>query len=151
MAVNYLQSDKKDQNFVVRRYIRHPSDVPIDFSVVATGKPTKRVLKDIGEGGLSFCSEIPIAIGSLIKITIALRQPPFAADAEVVWCRESGEHYEIGVHFDSSADSYALRMVEQICHIEQYRREVAEREGRILTGQEAAAEWIAKYADDFPR
>jgi hypothetical protein len=42
-------------------------------------------------------------------------------------------------------------MVEQICHIEHYKREVAEREGRELSGQQAAKEWIAKYAASFPQ
>ena len=41
-------------------------------------------------------------------------------------------------------------MVEQICHIEQYRREVLKKEGRRLSSEEAASEWIVKYASDFP-
>jgi hypothetical protein len=41
-------------------------------------------------------------------------------------------------------------MVQQVCSIENYRREVQQREGRALTTQEAASEWIAKYAGRFP-
>jgi hypothetical protein len=41
-------------------------------------------------------------------------------------------------------------MVEQVCAIEQYRGEVLENEGRELTAQEAAAEWIGRYAGRFP-
>ena len=41
-------------------------------------------------------------------------------------------------------------MIEQICHIEHYRKEVARVEGRELSTQEAASEWISRYASDFP-
>jgi hypothetical protein len=41
-------------------------------------------------------------------------------------------------------------MIEQICYIEEYKKDVLESEGRILTGREAAIEWIAKHADSFP-
>ncbi len=43
-----------------------------------------------------------------------------------------------------------MRMVEQVCHIERYRADVLEREGRALTGEQAAEEWIKRYAEDFP-
>jgi hypothetical protein len=40
-------------------------------------------------------------------------------------------------------------MVQQVCQIEHYKNIVYEREGRILDGNEAAAEWIQKHAADF--
>jgi hypothetical protein len=41
-------------------------------------------------------------------------------------------------------------MVEQVCSIERYRRLMESEEGRVLTRDEAAQEWIAKYAGRFP-
>ena len=41
-------------------------------------------------------------------------------------------------------------MVEQICHIEHYKSEVLAREGRHLDGEQAAREWIQKFAHGFP-
>lgn len=41
-------------------------------------------------------------------------------------------------------------MVEQLCHIEHYRRTVRESQGRALGSQEAAIEWIERYAEAFP-
>jgi hypothetical protein len=41
-------------------------------------------------------------------------------------------------------------MVEQVCHIENYKKEVYQTEGRLLTAEEAAVEWIHKYASQFP-
>ena len=42
-------------------------------------------------------------------------------------------------------------MVEQICYIEHYKREVLKNEGRILSGKDAALEWVKKNAADFPK
>ena len=44
----------------------------------------------------------------------------------------------------------ATFMPEQICQIEHYKNEMLTIKGRKLTGKEAASEWIAKYAKDFP-
>ncbi len=41
-------------------------------------------------------------------------------------------------------------MVEQVCYIEDYRRFVLMHEGRELSQEDAASEWIAKYAAQFP-
>ena len=43
-----------------------------------------------------------------------------------------------------------LRMVEQICHIEHYRNELLQTEGREISSEVAAKEWIEKYAHTFP-
>ena len=41
-------------------------------------------------------------------------------------------------------------MIEQICHIEHYRHEIEQVEGRKLNSEEAAREWIQRYASEFP-
>jgi hypothetical protein len=53
------------------------------------------------------------------------------------------------VEFIESKDAFRIRMVEQICHIEHYKNEIREKEGRLLNGREAALEWINKYAGSF--
>jgi ABC-type Fe3+-hydroxamate transport system substrate-binding protein len=42
-------------------------------------------------------------------------------------------------------------MVGQVYQIEHYRQEVEQLEGRILGSEEAAEEWIQRYAADFNR
>lgn len=74
----------------------------------------------------------------------------FTAEGIVVWCREH-EGYEVGVRFDETTHGFSLRMVEQLCHIKHYQREVRATEGRELSNEEAALEWIEKYARVFPR
>ena len=60
------------------------------------------------------------------------------------------EGYEVGVEFVMPDDEYRARMVEQLCYIEHYKRRVQAREGRELSGEQAAREWIEKYAAHFP-
>jgi hypothetical protein len=76
--------------------------------------------------------------------------PPFEIAARVVWNRQQDNVYETGVEFIDERDAYKARMVEQICHIEDYRKRVLKEEGRQLTSKEAALEWIEHYAKNFP-
>ena len=79
-----------------------------------------------------------------------MKPPPFDADGIVIWCHESEDGYRIGLRFNDDDVAFALRMIEQVCHIEHYRGEVLRNEGRRLSSEEAAAEWIEKFAASFP-
>jgi hypothetical protein len=69
----------------------------------------------------------------------------------VAWCRKAGRGFDVGVRFEPDCSAFVMRMAEQICYIEQYRRDVRLREGRQLTSDESAAEWITRFAARFPR
>lgn len=133
-----------------RRFIRHPFDIPIEIS--ASGhSPARPHLRDVCHGGVSFHARQPAPPGQRLRIRIGLLQPPFEADGEVMWCEaEADGGFEIGVSFLNPEDAYRARMMEQICHIEQYRRDVQDSEGRRLSDQQAAMEWIERYASRFP-
>ncbi len=134
----------------MRAYIRHPADVPIEFAPLSEQDGERSQAQDISLGGLSFSSSQRLRVGSLVKICIPIVEPPFEAEARVIWCLSRPDRYEAGIEFTSSQDAFTARMVEQICHIEHYRMWVKEVEGRDLDSEHAAAEWIAKYAQDFP-
>ena len=133
----------------MRRYIRHPSNVPISYNT-KDHKEQPEILRDVSSGGLCFTSDIHLHPGHPIHIEIPVSEPPFQADGVIKWCRCEGNHYVVGVAFNEITNLFALRMVEQLCHIEGYRQQVQEQEQRNLTSEEAAAEWIEKYAADFP-
>jgi hypothetical protein len=142
-----LQMDSAE--VLERSFVRHPVDIPI--SIDAEGLPPggSRRVKDVGLGGLACRSEHPLQVGSTVVLTIPLVTPPFRAAASVVWCRGDGPDYEVGVRFREADDAFAARLVEQICQIEHYRREVLHVEGRVLDAESAAAEWIGRYAAQF--
>ena len=132
-----------------RQYIRHPSDIPIQIELESVVASRTEYLKDISAGGLCFRSRIPLEPGTQIHIRIPLVRPIFECTGTVVWCHERDDHCDIGVKFNPGEPLFRLRMVEQICHIEHYKRE-AEKQGRKLTCEQAAMEWIAGHADRFP-
>jgi hypothetical protein len=135
----------------MRNYIRHPSDIPIEFQVDKEDSPVSQEhLNNISSGGLSFSSAKQLQPGILVTIRISYVQPPFEARAQVVWCNPDGANFVTGVAFLEPEDLFRMRMVEQICHIERYKEEVLASEGRQLDGEQAAREWIQKFADVFP-
>lgn len=135
-----------------RQYIRHPSDIPIIYKPVDKGgSHKKKCLRNISVGGLSFRTDHPLETGTSLEITIDLTRPVFKGNATVVWCRKHEEHYDVGVQFVDENTGTRARIVEQVCHIEHYKQDMLEAEGRNLSGEEAAMEWIRKHAEDFPR
>ncbi len=134
----------------MRKFIRHPSDMPIEYSLGDVVAHEREYLKDIGHGGLCFCSRVCLKKGSLIHIRIPLRNPVFEVDGVVAWCRKGDYGYDVGVSFGTDKIEFGVRMTEQACHIEHYKKEILKKDGRDLSGEEAAVEWIAKNAADFP-
>jgi len=60
----------------------------------------------------------------------------------------TGFHIQVG--FESYDEAFRLRMIEQVCHIETYREELYRQQGRRLCYENAAQEWIERYANAFP-
>ena len=134
-----------------RRFIRHTADVPIEVRAVAGSTAVMQQGTNISEGGLAFVSDACLDAEETIEVRIPEVDPPFEAHARVVWCRpEDDGRYLVGVQFLDSKDEFRARMVEQVCTIEKYRKDIREQEGRDISSQEAAAEWIQKYAGKFP-
>jgi len=144
-----------------RQFIRHPSEVPIEYSLTQVPPCyTMDTVSNVSQGGLSFHSKTYIEPKQWLHLYIPIDENYFEADAQVRWCRDnhlqnntghvSNKRYDVGVSFRNNKEAFSARMVEQICYIEEYKKRVEEKEGRYLSSDQAAAEWIAKYADDFP-
>jgi hypothetical protein len=135
----------------MRQFIRHPVDVPIEIDTDESGPPSALHTHDISRGGLAFRCDFEVMPGSHVEVRIPYVKPAFEARARVVWCRpHDATSYELGVTFLDAEDAFLARMVEQVCHIEDYRQSVYRSEGRELSSEEAAMEWIEKYASEFP-
>lgn len=134
-----------------RRYIRHPVEVPIEVEVARAGRRRRERLRNLGAGGLCFHTTDPIKPATRVRIRIPVVDPAFAVEGWVVWCNPEERGFDIGVEVSQGADDYRLRMVEQLSHIENYRRLVEKREGRRLSAEQAAREWISRYAEEFAR
>ena len=140
-----MHPDKK------RRFVRHPSDIPIEITKTDLpfegGKPH---LRDVSFTGLSFvCREHPKK-DSIIHFRIPDVDPVFEADGRVAWSVKESNGHRVGVEFLGKMDAYRGRMVEQVCYIEHYRRELSKEQGLEVGSEEAARDWIKKYAAEFP-
>jgi len=133
-----------------RAYIRHPADIPIEIALVSRDRKYRQRVYDISFGGLRCGFGAYVKPGTLVRLNIDLVDPPFDAHARVIWCHSCINGFDVGVEFMDAEDAFRARMVEQLCHIEQYKRWAKDNEGRELTAEQAATEWITKYAADFP-
>ncbi len=134
-----------------RKYSRHSLDIPIEIQMDEVAASELEYLIDISAGGLCFKSKIELKKGKKIHIKIPLIKPIFEAEGEVIWSKKRNDHYDVGIRFVQNIDSFRIRMVEQVCHIQQYKDDMKAKEGRVLNGTQAALEWIRKYAARFPK
>lgn len=133
-----------------REFLRHTVDVPLVVERVGESLPLEEQGVNVSHGGLAFVSSSCPAVGEVLQLRIPTVKPAFEGQARVAWCRPEAGHYLVGVQFLDPKAAFRSRMVQQVCSIENYRKEVREREGRALTPQEAADEWIQKFAGRFP-
>jgi hypothetical protein len=135
-----------------REFIRHPADIPIEYRFVDDPSLIPELMNNVSLGGLSFLAGQYIEPTRWLHIHIPINDQDFELDGQVRWCESStDDSFYVGVKFADQQQAFLARMVEQICHIEQYKKEVLENEGRKLNSDEAATEWIEKFAKEFPQ
>lgn len=133
-------------------YLRHPAEIPILLCTIQESRPQnlrQQLNRDFSPGGLSCLSEAYITPGSAIEIRVRLSHPGMSANGHVIWCQQEQPGFLLGIGFDDPDQAYSVRMIEQICQIESYRLKQL-RDGRQLSGEQAAVEWIRLHAADFP-
>lgn len=124
--------------------------MPISYRLTEGDAGMQR-LRNVSAGGICFIAQEAMDLGSTVNVRIRIGDQDFAADGEVMWCKGVNGHHEVGVRFQDAATVFTVRMVEQLCYIEQYRQQVLHAEGRSLSSEEAASEWVNRYAADFPQ
>lgn len=135
----------------MRRFVRHPTDIPIIVRAAAARPAVTPdcAMTSVSQGGFSCTVDQFLEIGSFVDIDIPSVSPSYHGTGEVVWCKPVAHGFEIGVRFTDTTEAFKSRMVQQVCQIEHYKNLVYEREGRVLDGDQAASEWIEKYASYF--
>ncbi len=132
-------------------YIYHPTDIPTQISLCTKRNLSHNTASHSGKIGISVKTEHFYTLGTPLEVEISIQTPSFKASGHVSWCiPEKDGCFRTGIVFDDPDTAYAVRMIEQICHIEHYRKEVEQKEGRQLSSEDAAAEWIQHFAHDFP-
>lgn len=135
----------------MRRFVRHPTNIPIDVNSRALPESTGDVsaLKNLSQDGMACKVPGEVPVGTVVNIDIPSVSPPYSGQGVIVWCQQDGQQFEVGVRFIDKDEAFKARMVQQVCQIEAYKRKVFEQEGRVLDSEQAAKEWIEKYAAEF--
>jgi hypothetical protein len=133
-----------------RKFIRHPFDIPIQISPEHLEGGENTLMSDVSGGGLAIQTGVFYKEGTRLNVCIPHVPAPFEAIGEVCWHRSINDQYEMGIRFLDEASTLWMRMVEQICQIEQCRKQLMA-EGNLISFEDAAREWIDKYAEDFWR
>lgn len=72
-------------------------------------------------------------------------KPPFVSKGKVTWCIKQGDRYEVGIELFNADDMSRVRIVEQVCYIEDFIKEIKKQGGRRADIEEAAREWIKRH------
>ena len=128
--------------------IRHPFDIPLEVkAVVADDQPNR---KQVVCGQLSFHFPMMIAVGVLLSICVPSINAQEMLQGQVTSISRSSHGFMIAMSFQSEEELFRMRMLEQLCQIENYRQRVLGCEGRLLSQEQAASEWIDRHAATFP-
>lgn len=124
--------------------------MPIRFDLCGDIRQRDEHLRNVSEGGVCFACTVALDPGQPIRLSIPLLGQMYEIEGCVAWCKALRGSFEIGVRFLSPQDRFCVRMVEQLVYIEDYRMQVEREEGRRLTSEQAAEEWIVRFAEHFP-
>lgn len=143
------------EHFTERReFFRHPTRVPIECRVEGHDDFHPHGMKDVSHGGIAFVSDRPYELGDIVELRYPTLTHPEVVRGTIVWTmaaeRDGADTYINGLSFRDASHHFHGRIVEQLAQIEAYRLKQRQERNRELTEGEAAAEWIAANAADFP-
>ena len=132
-------------------FIKHPLDYP--YHLTASDRVIEHQHDDIDAvqlGGVVFEMAKPYAAGTVLELEISIRGDVYSFHGKVVFVRDKGNVSDVGFWLQNGEDLNQFRMVEQLCCIESYRNRIYQADGRQLSSQRAACEWVKKYAGALP-
>ncbi|WXL24081.1 PilZ domain-containing protein [Ectopseudomonas mendocina] len=133
----------------MRRYLRHPTEMPVELVVRKQRFIPRQRLHNISLGGVACNSPRPFRRGTAVDMRIPLFGSQACYPGLVAWSRKEGEAYVIGIAFVDHETVFRVRMIEQVCSIEQYRRQLELEKGSAQTFDSAAKAWIEQHANTF--
>ncbi|MGA6106572.1 PilZ domain-containing protein [Pseudomonas solani] len=133
----------------MRRFLRHPSDLPVELVLRKHSFLPRQRLHNISLGGVACNSLRSFRKGTAIELRIPLLGDEARYAGIVAWCRKQPDDYLVGICFTDEETLFRARMVEQVCQIEVYRKQRELEAGEELPIERIAQEWIARHAAEF--
>jgi hypothetical protein len=131
-------------------YIPHPKEIPVRVSVRDAQGTAFRGLEIPGLGGVRLISQKPYRPGLSIDLDVRICGEWRRLRGLVVSLKDLPSGYEVGIGFQSRIDAFEGRMLEQACHIESYKLGIWRTQGRDITVEQGAREWIGRFSATFP-
>jgi hypothetical protein len=130
-------------------FIQHPKEIPVTLlsSTSAQAQPEDQEREGKTAGICFWTAEHP-KVQDNVVLGIELENNRFIGKGRVVRVQAEQEGCWVCVKI-SREDEFAIRMAEQLCQIEHYRQDNKHYFDRNMTSDEAAQEWISKYAALF--
>lgn len=138
-------------------YIQHPREIPVTLLSATPAQAsesqeltnsTQPCASDNKEAGICFWTSEQPRLQDKVVLGIDLDDNHFIGKGSVVRVQPEKEGSWVCVKIDPE-DAFAIRMAEQLCQIEHYRSDNKHYLDRNMSQDEAAQEWIAKYAALF--
>ncbi len=148
----YFEIMNQSSENLEKTFIQHPADVALDYKLNAADNQLCLALDTPipKRGGLTFDNKKPLSVGSMVSLKIAPFRPALRVKGVVTYCTKRKDYYQIGVEFMNVDDAFRVRMTEQACYIEHYKNELQKEQGKKISREQAALEWIAICGASFP-
>lgn len=134
----------------MRKFLRHPSDMPVELVLRRQACIPRQRLNNISLGGVACNSLRGFRRGTSVELRIPLLGDQARYPGVVAWCRRQANDYLVGIAFIDEDTLFRARMVEQVCQIQHYRQQLEQESGQSMTIEQCAQDWIAKHAAEFP-
>ncbi len=141
----------QEDTTAIRRHVRQVTGIPIEITLDYrhTHYAAEESVSNISAGGLCFVASDRLDPGETVQVRIPILDRDNQIDGRVVWCNKTDRGFEVGLEFDDPDRVERMKVIEHISQIESYRREVEQIDGLQLTGEQAAREWVKRYAGEF--
>lgn len=141
----------QEDNTAIRRHIRHVTGIPVEISL--DYNPDRATdcngISNVSLGGMCFIANDRLDINDSIQVRFPVLKQENSMEGKVVWCNKTPKGYEVGLEFAEATQVERMKMIDQICQIEGFRQDLEQSQGRKLNSEQAAQEWIKRYAGAF--
>ncbi len=143
-----MNSSEKER----RNFFRHPIRVPLKLRLAQNKTNAQSESRDLSLGGLNFSWPKKIAKGTLLEISIPVKDKLFELRGKVVYSREDRQsaRFHTGVSFVDFPSAFKARLAEEVLEILEFQKKMSMDLGHEITEEEAASKWIREFASHFP-
>ena len=136
-----------------RRSLRHPIKVRLRLQLTGDRAVTRSQTGDLSEGGLHFFWVRALAKGTSLRVTVPVLKQAFKMTGKVVYSvRDTITGlFRTGISFIETSSAFRMKLAEEILRIQKFRDEISEKQGYMISEEEAALTWIQKYSKDFSK